>query len=209
MPNGAANAGNGGVTISGSVGSARDIVGGDKIGLDEEQIVAYLEARGIVGAAETAGLQRRVIINLAARLRSTGERLDFEQAVTELERAVEIALDVVQRGQRGSNEDAFVNIVFAEVANRTKNNDLDGAAQALDHALAELDRLEVEQHEAARRERVIFLEAAVEQHTLRRDAHAVALRVEMLVALDQLTGRPAWLPAARSGTARHPQAHAP
>ena len=41
------------------------------------------------------------------------------------------------------------------------------AAQALDHALAELDRLEAEQREAARRKRVIFLEAAVEQHTLR------------------------------------------
>ena len=61
-----------------------------------------------------------------------------------------------------------------------------GAAQALDDALAELDQQEVEQREAARRKRVVFLEAAVEQHTLRRDANAVAVRVEMLVALDSV-----------------------
>jgi hypothetical protein len=46
----------GSVTITGSVGSVRDIVGRDKIGLDEEKLVAILEARGIVRAAETAGL---------------------------------------------------------------------------------------------------------------------------------------------------------
>ena len=98
MPKRAEVAGNGGVAISGSVSLAGDIVGRDKIvhGLTTEELVDELEARGIVAAAETAGLQRRVItVNLAARLRSSGEQLDFEQAVTELERAVEIALDVV------------------------------------------------------------------------------------------------------------------
>ena len=94
----------GGVIITASVGSViGDIVGRDRIGLDEEKLVSVLEARGIVQAAETAGLQRRVIITLATRLRPE-ERLDFDQAVTELERAVEIALDVIQRGQRGADE---------------------------------------------------------------------------------------------------------
>jgi hypothetical protein len=188
----------GGVTITGSVGSvAGDIVGRDKVvGLDEERLVAFLETRGIVQAAETAGLQRRVIITLATRLRPE-ERLDFDQAVAELERAVETALDVIKRGQQGTDEDDFVNTVLAKVADRTKNDDLDGAAQELDDALAELARQEAEQREAARRKRTLFLEAAVEQHTLRRDAVAVAARIEMLVGLDQPTERPAWLPEFR------------
>ena len=100
-------------------------------------MVSVLEARGIIQAGETAGLQRRVIITLATRLRPE-ERLDFDQAVTELERSVEIALDVIQRGQRGADEDDFVNTVLAWVADKTKNHDLDGAAQAFDDALAEV-----------------------------------------------------------------------
>jgi hypothetical protein len=186
----------GGITIAGSVGSvAGDIIGGNK-GLDAEELLAVLEARGVVHTAGIAGLQRRVIITLAARLRPE-ESLDFEQAVAELERAVEIALDVIKRGQRGVNEDDFVAAVLAEVADRTKNDDLDGAAQALDAALGELDRQQAEQREAARHKRIVFLEAAVEQHTLRRDAVAVAERIEMLAALDQPTERPAWLVAFR------------
>lgn len=81
-----------------------DIVGRDKIGLDEGQLVSFLEARGVVLAAETAGLQRRVVIALAQRLRPT-EPLDYEQAVTELERAVEIALEVIS-GERGEQAKA-------------------------------------------------------------------------------------------------------
>ena len=186
-----------GVAISGFVGSVGgDLVGGNK-GLNEEQLVAVLAARGLLQPAENAGLQRWVIINLAARLRSSGEPLDFEQAVTELERAVEIALDVIRRGQRGSNEGDFVRAVLAEVANKTKSDDLEGAVQALDDAFAELDRQEAEQRQATQRKRVVFLEAAVAQHTLRRDAQAVAVQIERLVALEQPTDRPAWLPAFR------------
>jgi tetratricopeptide (TPR) repeat protein len=117
---------------------------------------------------------------------------DFDQAVTELERAVEIALDVIARGERGSNEDAFVNAVLAEVAEKTRNNDLDGAAKAVDDALNELQKQEAEQREVARRRRIIFLEAAIRQHTLRRDAGAVAKRIEQLIAVEHATDRPAW-----------------
>jgi hypothetical protein len=80
--------------------------------------------------AETGGLQRRVVVMLAQRLKPA-ERLDFDQAITELEHAVEIALDVIARGERGGNEDAFVSTVLAEVAEKTRNNDLDGAHKPL------------------------------------------------------------------------------
>jgi hypothetical protein len=49
-----------GVVISGTVGSVSgDIVGRDKIthGLSAEQLVAVLEARGLIQPAEAAGLQ--------------------------------------------------------------------------------------------------------------------------------------------------------
>src|SRR5690348_70757 len=90
----------------GNVGSDARVVVGKNITINSpEAVVNALEARGVLQTAETAGLQRRVIIMLAQRLRPA-ERLDFDQAITELEHAVEIAIDVIQRGARGSNEDA-------------------------------------------------------------------------------------------------------
>ena len=154
------------------------------VGQSAEGLVDVLAERGIVQTAETVGLQRRVIVMLAQRLRPQ-ERLDFDQALTELERAVEIALDVIAKGARQSDEGDLVDAVLTQVAERTKAADLDGAAQALDDALAKIDMQEAEQREATRRKRVLFLEAAIEQHTLRRDVVAVVNRIELLVAIDQ------------------------
>ena len=137
-----------------------------------------------------AGLQRRTIITLAQRLKPA-ERLDFEQAVTELERAVEVALDVIAKGERGTNDDAFVNTVLARVAERVRSDDLDGGAQAIDAALAEIEA-------GYRRSQTTLLEEGLKVDTLRRDAAAVARRIEMLVAVDHPTDRPAWLPEFRA-----------
>src|SRR5688572_2541302 len=91
----------GGVNIPGSIRDVHgDIVGGNK-GLDAEELVTLLEARGVLQAADTAGLQRRTVVALAQRLRPE-EGLDFEQALTELERAVAVALEVIARGERGT-----------------------------------------------------------------------------------------------------------
>ena len=159
------------------------------VGATEEELVAALERRGLLAGAELAGLQRRTVITLAQRLKPA-ERLDFEQAVTELERAVEVALDVIRRGERGTNDDAFVNAVLARVAERVRSDDLDGGAQAIDTALAEIEA-------GYRRSQIALLEEGVKVDTLRRDAVAVARRIEMLVAVDHPTDRPAWLPEFR------------
>ena len=74
------------VDISGTVAAVHgDIVGRDKItvGLDEESLVNALDARGLLQAAELAGLQKRVIVDLARRLKR--DLLDFDQAIVELE----------------------------------------------------------------------------------------------------------------------------
>src|SRR4051812_7902537 len=159
---------------------------GVTVGATEEELVAALERRGLLAGAETAGLQRRTIVTLAQLLKPA-ERLDFEQAVTELERAVEVALDVIARGERGTNDDAFVNTVLAEVAELVRSDDLDGGARAIDRALAEIEA-------GYRRGADTLLEEGIKVDTLRRDAASVARRIEMLVAVDHPTGRPAWLP---------------
>jgi hypothetical protein len=160
-----------------------------RVGPTAEQLVAVLEAKGLLRASEEAGLQRRTIITLAHRLKP--DVLDFDQAVRELERAVEVALDVIARGERGTNDDAFVNAVLAQVADKVRNDDLDGGAGAIDKALAELET----KH---RRSQVALLEEGVRVDTLRRDAVAVARRIEMVVAVDHPTDRPAWLPKFRA-----------
>jgi len=126
----------GGVNLVGPVARAEVIVGRDNIqGIDPETLVASM-ARGMMQAAERAGLHQGTIITLARRMKPN-EALSFEQAIAELERAVEVALDVVARGEGGSNDDAFVGKVLARVAERIRANDLDGGVRAVDEALAE------------------------------------------------------------------------
>ena len=169
--------------------SARTITISDvKVGATPEQLVAALEARGLLAASELAGLQRRTIISLARRF--TPKVLDFEQAVTELERAVEVAIDVVNRGDGPTSDDALVNTVLAGVAEKVRNDDFDGGANAIDDGLAEL--------EARHRQSMItLLEEGVKVDVLRRDAVAAARRIEMIVAAGVLTDRAPWLPEYR------------
>jgi len=177
-----------GVELSG-VDAKTIIIGGVKVGFTAEELVAAMDAMGLLRPSELAGLQRRTIISLAHRLKS--DVLDFEQAVTELERAVEVALDVIARGEQGTNDDAFVNTVLARVAERVRNDDFDGGAGAIDEALTELEA----KH---RRSQVALLEEGVKVDTLRRDAVAVARRIERIVAADHPADRPAWLPEFRA-----------
>lgn len=103
-----------------------------------EQVVALLDKREIAKAAE-AGLERSTILELARPLRS-GEAIDFNQAIVELRNAVAIALDVIARGERGTNQEAFVEDVLKRVAETSKKGDFDGGAKTVDEALAELDQ---------------------------------------------------------------------
>ena len=74
----------GGIINTGSiVTNGGHVIGGDVTINSPEAVVDALEARGLLQAAENAGLQRRVIVMLAQRLKPA-ERLDFERAITEL-----------------------------------------------------------------------------------------------------------------------------
>ncbi|MGH6842577.1 MAG: esterase/lipase family protein, partial [Methylocella sp.] len=79
-----------------------------------EQVVALLDKREIEKAGE-AGLERTTILELARPLRP-GEAIGLDQAVVELRHAVGIALDVIAKGGRGTNQEAFVEDVLKRLA---------------------------------------------------------------------------------------------
>jgi tetratricopeptide (TPR) repeat protein len=148
------------------------------------KLLAALDARGEVAKAASGGLERDIIVRLAKRLKPD-EVLDFDQTVAALENAVGIALDSVARGQRGTNEDDFINTVLERVAEQTKAGEFDRATNEVDAALVELDQRETAQRDALQRSRVALLEAGIQQDILRRDAPAVARRVERIATTEE------------------------
>ena len=68
----------------------------------------------------------------------------------ELRHAVSIALDVIAKGERPTNQEEFVENVLKRLAETTKSGDFDAGTKAVDDALAELDRREEEQRQTSR-----------------------------------------------------------
>jgi tetratricopeptide (TPR) repeat protein len=145
------------------------------------KIVAALDHSGELTKVASGGLERAIVVEIAKRLKPD-EVLEFDQAVTALRSAVGIALDTIGRGERGNNQDDFVNAVLKCVAEQTKAGNFDSASKEVDSALAELDRREIEQRAALRQSRITLLEAGIEQDILRRDALAAAKRVDRIAA---------------------------
>src|SRR5262249_25140498 len=141
-----------------------------------------LEARGILVKAHEAGLERNAIFAMARRLKPD-EALNIGQAIAELEKAVSVALDVIARGERGSNLGDFIDSVLVRVAKQTKAGAFDKAAEEVDAGLVELVKREAEQRAQNLRARVALLEIGIEQELLRRDAPAAARRIESLTAV--------------------------
>lgn len=128
--------------------------------------------------------QLRVKAKLARQLK-LDEALDFERSVKELENAVALALETIARGKRGTNEGEFVNAALKRVAEQTKAGEFERPTKEVDTALAELDRRDIEQRDAMQRSRIALLEAGIEQDILRRDAPAVARRVERIAVTEE------------------------
>ena len=148
-----------------------------------DKLLVALDARGVTALAEGARVERRTILELARRLKPH-EVLDFDQAVVELSAAVEIAVEVSEKGARGSNLGDLVDTVLAGIAAKTRTGDIEGAAREADQGFAEWERAEAERREASVRSGVALLEAGLEQDILRRDASAAAQRVKRIVALE-------------------------
>jgi len=158
----------------------------------EERKIAAVDAKldALLAAVDARGLERQTVLRIAQRL--APETLTLEQAIVELERAVEIALDVIARGERGTNEDGFLADILARLGELTKRGEFDAGAREVDAALVELARRRAEQEDAYRRQRRTLLEAGVEQDSLRRDAAAVARRTEEIAEAEHPGERLAW-----------------
>ena len=91
-----------------------------------------------------------------------------------MENAVNIALDAIARGRRGTNVDEFVNDVLKTVAATLRPARTSVPVHALDDALKELDTREAEQREIPKRSRLTLLEAGIAQDILRRNASSAA-----------------------------------
>jgi tetratricopeptide (TPR) repeat protein len=150
------------------------------------KLLAALEAKGRLGTGAQA-IDRQTVIPLAQRLRLE-ESLDFEQALRELENAVDVAREVLVTGEHAATQDAFIDQVLQRVAEQTREGRLDVGAEELDAALAEMER---QDQARRRRQRLPLLEAAIKQAVLLRDAGRAARAVLQIVALDDSV-RPAW-----------------
>jgi tetratricopeptide (TPR) repeat protein len=148
-----------------------------------DKLLVALDARGVTALAEGARVERRTILELAKRLKPH-EVLDFDQAVVELSAAVEIAVEVSEKGARGSNLGDLVDTVLAGIAAKTRTGDIEGAAREADQGFAEWERAEAGRRETSVRSGIALLEAGLEQDILRRDASAAAQRVKRIVALE-------------------------
>jgi tetratricopeptide (TPR) repeat protein len=149
-----------------------------------DKLFAALGTRGVTERVDQARIERRMIVELAQRLKPHEVLLYFDQAVKELSAAADTAVENVDMAARGSNLGDFVDAVLARIAAKTRAGDIEGAAREADQGFAEWGRAEAERHALSRRSGIALLEAGLRQDILRRDALAAAHRVERIVALE-------------------------
>ncbi len=148
-----------------------------------EKIASLLEVRADPSKAMRVGVEPRTIIELARRLKPE-EALDLDQALKELDAAVQVAADVMKKGGQIGNYDAIVDSVRAKIAAKTAAGDLEGAAREADRGFEEWQRAETERRQTALQSGIAILEAGLEQDILRRDPQAAANRVQKIATLE-------------------------
>ena len=156
-----------------------------------QKLVTALDARNKAGPSDRTSIAHDTIIKLARRLKPE-DILDFDQAVLELEAAVDLATKIIEGTRHKSNLGDLVDSVSKEVAKRTKASDLEGAARAVEEGLNEWRREHAEQAAISRRTGVALLEAGLEQDILQRDAVGASRRVVEIATLSEPNDRTAW-----------------
>jgi tetratricopeptide (TPR) repeat protein len=146
------------------------------------KLMAALNERGETANAEKAGVSRDVIIQLAKRINA--DVVDFDQAMLELERAITVAVEVVEEGRRGSNTGDFIDAVLTRIGEKSAEGRFDEAAAEADSAFAQWEREEIERRDSAFAGGVKLLSAGLRQDILRRDPTSAAKRIDRIVALE-------------------------
>ena len=131
-----------------------------------------------VKAAEEAGIPHLTIIKLAQRIND--DVTDPDQALKELENAVDIAIDAANKGRLGSNLDAFVSEVLKRVAELSNQGKNDEASKEVDSAFEQWQ----ERQEREKLAGLELLDSGLKQDILRRDAIAAAKRLLQKAEID-------------------------
>ncbi|MEM1160752.1 MAG: hypothetical protein AAGJ28_07445 [Pseudomonadota bacterium] len=140
-----------------------------------ETLRALAEQQGRMEEARAVGVNEATIIELARRVTESVETVD--QALIELDGAIEIAIEVKQDATHPSNLSDFVDQVIAKLAEQTATGQLDEASATADAAFAQWERDEAERQDRAKAEGRRLLQAGVRQDLLRRDAKAAAEKI--------------------------------
>jgi tetratricopeptide (TPR) repeat protein len=165
---------------------------------------AEFRARGGAQKAEAAGLRpkliEQLIIQMARRLKPE-VTLDFEQAIKEVNRAVDVAVQIIKEGQRfdedqcANSEDPLsaelstgntqivVDEVLARVGRKTRSGELETASQLVDDAIVQNEQAMSEQEKTLTERHQTLIEAGIRQDSLRFDVEAVVAKVLKLGAL--------------------------
>lgn len=155
------------------------------------RVVALLNAGGgIVRLAEDAGTTQSIVIALAQQLKPD-RNFDYPQALLELQKAIEVARDVMAQAQEDPQLGDGLLVVLAQVAEHTQQGQFDVALAALEEALVADRRLADAEFETRKARQRVLLGACLNQHLLRFDAGAAAGAIEAIVAIDH-PERPVW-----------------
>lgn len=146
------------------------------------KIIAIFDARGDTERAERAGISRRTVFELARRLRAPEVR-DLDQAIAELNAAVDVAAEVVSQGRRLKHADNIINADRVRIAALMTAGNIEDAAREADRGFAEWRAASPEWRRTALQSGLAILEAGLEQDILRRDVPAAVDRMQTMVAL--------------------------
>lgn len=156
-------------------------------------ILAEVRSRGTVGQAVAVGMSEEVVLLFARRMYEAEGRegsIDLEQAVKEVERAVEIAIETIRQGHAPGG-DEFIRKVLQKVAEQTKKGAIDDASAEVDQALADLEAAEGERRTWVDAQRVHLLDAGIRADLLRFDVDAIVARMIAVGRIEDAV-RPIW-----------------
>lgn len=146
-----------------------------------EQIVAEVAAK-LGGNVDP--IARKIIIDQAKKLRPD-QLMDFTSAVKEIEYAVCAALDLIRTGGTSYYEDRFVNDAYTNVGRSIELGEIDQGSETIDQALAEIDRREARERDAARRQRKQLLNLSIQHGAAALAPHRVADAEAKLIGIEQ------------------------
>ncbi len=107
----------------------------DVIRGDVAELKAMVQSLQRAQEAEQAGIGPQVLIDLARRMRATVD--NTEDAMRELTRAVDIAIDLQERGRQTSNHPDFIDTVLKRAAELSAKGEYEQVAEDIDAALEE------------------------------------------------------------------------